>query len=159
MRTSIPSPTTNEPGRVVTLPSGEQVIWAGATWIDAPTTITIESGAMTITIPEPARQAVIDHALGMFAEARAFALACVDILVNEHGARRAGVDIEHFYSGAVGQQIGAMLDGKPVVTPREMVERALRNCWPWVVGLGEPGPERQAKIDAAWVEVTGGPAA
>lgn len=118
-------------------------------------TITIEAGAMTITMPEPERQAVIRQADGLFAEARTFALACIDILVKEHGARRAGIQIEHFYYRRVGQQVAAALDGQRLETPQDMVDSALRMLWPWALGLALATPERQAKIDAAWVEIMG----
>ncbi len=119
------------------------------------TTIEVLPDGMKITMSEPARQAVINHALGMFVEARAFALQCVDILVDEHGARRDGIQIDHFYHRRIGQQVGAALDGKTMDTPRQMVAHALQILWPWVVGLGKPTTEQQAKIDAGWVEVIG----
>jgi hypothetical protein len=120
------------------------------------TTITIEAGAMTIDMPEPARQAVIKHADGVFADARTFALECVAILVKEHGARRGGISIDHFYHRRVGQQIAAALDGARLETPQDMVGSALRMLWPWVLGLALATPERQAKIDAAWITIMGG---
>ena len=119
------------------------------------TTMTIEAGAMTIDMPEPARQAIIEHANSMFAEARSFSLECVDILVKEHGARRAGIQIEHFYHRRVGQQVAATLEGKRLETPQDMVDSGLRTLWPWVLGLAPATPERQAKIDAAWISIMG----
>ena len=89
----------------------------------------------------------------VFQKYKTFALQCVDLLVNEHGARRAGIDISHFYYTSMGQEIGHVLDGKPMQTPREMVERAVEILWPWVVGLALPTSDRQAKIDAAWAEI------
>ncbi len=117
--------------------------------------IELTQNGITITLPEQTRQAVIDHALCMFAEARTFALECVELLVNEHGARRAGIDISHFYHRRIGQQIASTLEGKPMDTPAQMVTYAINNLWPWVVGLAEATPERQTKIDAGWVEVMG----
>ena len=91
--------------------------------------------------------------LDMFVDARLFALECVRILVEEHGARRDGIDIGHFYYTAIGQQIGAKLDGKTIRSQRSMVADAMLNLWPWVVGLAPAGPEQQARIDATWKEV------
>jgi hypothetical protein len=119
------------------------------------TTITIEAGAMTITMPEPERQAVIRQADAVFTDARTFALECVAILVKEHGARRGGISIDHFYHRRVGQQIAAVLDGARLETPQDMVNSALCMLWPWVLGLALATPERQAKIDAAWISIMG----
>jgi hypothetical protein len=118
-------------------------------------TITIEAGAMTITMPEPERQAVIRQADAIFTDARVFALECVDILVKGHGAQRTGIDIDYFYNKRVGQQIAALLEGKCLETPQDMVDSALRMLWPWVLGLAPATPERQAKIDAAWINIMG----
>lgn len=119
------------------------------------TTIEIKAGAMTIDMPELARQALIKHADDVFVDARVFALECVDILVKEHGARRAGISIDHFYNKRIGQQIAALLDGKRLETPQDMVDSAMRMLWPWVLGLAPATPERQAKIDAAWISIMG----
>ncbi len=119
------------------------------------TTITIEAGAMTIDMPEPARQAVLQQADAVFTDARTFALECVDILVKRHGARRGGISIDHFYDRRIGQQIAAVLEGKPLDTPQDAVDSALRMLWPWVLGLAPATPERQARIDAAWITIMG----
>ena len=89
----------------------------------------------------------------VFQKHKAFALECVDILVNEHGANRAGIDISHFYYTNMGQEVAHVLDGRPMQTPREMVARAIDILWPWVVGLALPTPDQQVKIDAAWAEI------
>lgn len=89
----------------------------------------------------------------IFKKHQLFALECVDILTREYGARRAGIDIGHFYYTSMGQEIGHVLDVKPMQTPSEMVERAYEILWPWVLGLAPATPARQAKIDAAWLEI------
>lgn len=119
------------------------------------TTMTIEAGAMTIDMPEPARQALIKHADDVFVDARVFALECVDILVKEHGARRDGISIDHFYNKRIGQQIAALLEGKRLETPQDMVDSELRTLWPWVLGLAPATADRQAKIDAEWLMIMG----
>jgi hypothetical protein len=81
---------------------------------------------------------------------RAFALECVRILVEEYGARREGIDVEHFFYGRIGQELANARRGKVMQTPRQMVERALAIVSPWALGLAPATERQQARMDARW---------
>ena len=101
------------------------------------------------------RQALIEFHDHVSANARLFAFECIRILVEQHGARRQGINFEHFYYSGSGQEIAVLIDGKDPKTPAQVVARALEIMRPCYLGLETPPASVQAIIDRGWAELSG----
>lgn len=104
---------------------------------------------------EDERQALIEFHEHVSTDARLFAFECVKILIEQYGARRQGINFEHFYYAASQQRIAKVIDGKEPMVPAQAVARALENMRPCYLGLETPSQSIQAIIDRGWAELSG----
>jgi len=103
------------------------------------TTIEVSGEGMTITMPEPQKQAFIDHMGDLFAQSIEFTELCCKLLVEKYGAKHELVEPSQFYYKHCGQLIDYHIAGRPVATVEEVVAWAVANVRPEYLGLAEPG--------------------
>lgn len=86
---------------------------------------------MVIVMPEAEKLALINWYDAAAVTANAFTDACVNLLVEQHGAIREQINRDIFFDSAISKQ----MHGTPLPTPEKAVAKAIRTWRDDLLGL------------------------